>query len=550
MKTPPIVLTIAGSDSGAGAGIQADLKAIAALSCFGTSAITAITAQNSLGVQAVEGVSPALVSKQIDSVLGDMGAQAIKTGMLFGVETIEAVCDGLEKHYGKATEGGRERAKLVVDPVCVSTSGHSLLPLEAVETLRSKLLPWATVVTPNIPEGEFLVGWEKGTIKSVEDMQRCAEELGKKGVRWVYLKGGHLPLPSTDGGDGKVVVDLLWDAVEGQTIMTERRYLDMKNTHGTGCTLSAAIAAELAKGQTVPQAVKTGGDYVAAAIAASYPVGAGAGPVNHFHALAPRSLPLPTALSPTPFQDYLVAYNPSAWSRYVNHPFPNGLADGTMNLDAFLHFIVQDYHFLKQYARANSLAAYKTEDRELMQGSMQIVQECLKETEMHIKYCEKFGISFSELTSAPESVTNIAYTRFVLDTTMRGDLLDALVVKHSCLLGYGVVGKRLVNQKEGVERDESKNPYWGWIAEYGGAWYQGAVSGGTDLLEKTLSTRPLSSARLLELAKLFEQATELEIAFWDAAIEAGEKAKRQKAGMDGKKGGKVEEVLKEAEVPL
>ncbi|GAA5895797.1 hypothetical protein JCM6882_001383 [Rhodosporidiobolus microsporus] len=545
--TPPIVLTIAGSDSGAGAGIQADLKAIAALECFGTTAITALTAQNSLGVQAVEGVSPSIVAAQIDSVLSDMGAAAVKTGMLFGAETIRAVCAGLEKHFGAAAHGGREKAKLVVDPVCVSTSGHSLLPLEAVETLRSELLPWATVVTPNIPEGEFLVGWEKGAIKSVEDMQRCAVELGKKGVRWVYLKGGHMPLPKGEKeGADKAVVDLLWDAERGEAIKTERRYLDVKNTHGTGCTLSAAIAAELAKGASVPQAVSTAGNYVAAAIAASYPVGAGAGPVNHFHALAPRSLPLPTPLSPTPFQDFLVAYNPSAWSRYVNHPFPNGLADGTMSLDAFLHFIIQDYHFLKQYARANSLAAYKTEDRELMQGSMLIVQECLKETEMHIKYCKKFGITFSELSSAPESVTNIAYTRFVLDATMRGDLVDALVVKHSCLLGYGEVGARLVEQVEGVERDEAKNPYWGWVSEYGGSWYQGAVKMGTDLLEKTLAKRPLSPERLLELAKLFEQATELEIAFWDAAIEAGEKAKREKEA-NGKKG---EEVLKEAEVPL
>ncbi|GAA6033001.1 hypothetical protein JCM8097_000092 [Rhodosporidiobolus ruineniae] len=532
--TPPIVLTIAGSDSGAGAGIQADLKTIAALECYGTSCITALTAQNSRGVQAVEGVSPTMVAQQLESIFSDMGCSAIKTGMLFGEETIRTVCAGLEKHFGQANDGGRDKAKVVVDPVCVSTSGHSLLPLEAVETLRTMLLPWATVVTPNIPEGEFLVGWEKGSIKSVADMERCAAELGKKGVRWVYLKGGHMPLEN--GSGQKVVVDLLWDAQEGRSIKWERRYLDVKNTHGTGCTLSAAIASELAKGKTVEQAVSAGADYVAAAIATSYPVGDGAGPVNHFHALMPRSLPLPTAASPTPFQDFLIARNPSAWSRYVNHPFPNSLAAGTVHKEAFLHFIIQDYHFLKQYARANSLAAYKTEDRELMMGSIEIVKECLKETEMHIKYCETFGIPLAQLVAAPESVTNVAYTRFVLDVTMRGDLLDALVVKHSCLLGYGVVGARLVKQEQDVERDEKKNPYWGWIAEYGGDWYQGAVEKGTALLEKALADRPLSRARLDELAALFEQATELEIAFWDAAVEAGEKAKR--------------DVLKEAEVPL
>lgn len=188
-----------------------------------------------------------MVAAQIHSVLSDMGCQAIKTGMLFGAETIEAVCAALKQHYGKVDEGGREKAKLVVDPVCVSTSGHSLLPAEAVETLRTVLLPWATVVTPNIPEGEFLVGWEKGSIKTVEDMERCAVELGKKGVRWVYLKGGHMPIGE---GEKRVVVDLLWDSVKGRSSKTERRFLDVKNTHGTGCTLSAAIASELAKGKT------------------------------------------------------------------------------------------------------------------------------------------------------------------------------------------------------------------------------------------------------------------------------------------------------------
>ncbi|GAA5860827.1 hypothetical protein JCM1840_001979 [Sporobolomyces johnsonii] len=548
MATPPIVLTIAGSDSGAGAGIQADLKAIAALECYGTSVITAITAQNTLGVQAVEGVSPAIVRQQLDSVLSDIGADAIKTGMLFGEETIKVVVDVLERRFGNRDQGGRERARLVVDPVCVSTSGHSLLPLEAVDTLRKELLPWATVITPNIPEGEFLVGQEPGSIKSVDDMRSCARELGKKGVRWVYLKGGHMPIEKGSEA-GKVVVDLLWDSEEGKEYLGERKFLEIKNTHGTGCTLSAAIASELAKGRTVPQAVQTAADYVATAIASSYPLGAGSGPVNHFHSLVPRCLPLPHPHSPTPFTDYLIAYNPAVWRRYVYHPFPQGLADGTMPLSSFLHFIQQDYHFLKQYGRSNSLAAYKTEDMAEMAASIEIVNAVLKETEMHVKYCETYGISRAALMAVPESVTNIAYTRYVLDVSAKGDLLDARVVTAPCLIGYGEVGRRLVAAREGVDRDEASNPYWGWIKEYGGEWYQGAVQTGigtflflflflflassslarslaaaAKLLEKTLADSPVSPRRLEELAKVFVQATELEIAFWDAAIEAGEGA--------------------------
>ncbi|BGP34640.1 trifunctional hydroxymethylpyrimidine kinase/phosphomethylpyrimidine kinase/thiaminase [Rhodotorula toruloides] len=520
--TVPRVLTIAGSDSGGGAGIQADLKTIAAFHCFGTSAITALTAQNTLGVQAVEGVSPSFVVKQIESVLEDIGADAIKTGMLYDEETIRAIVGMLEKRYGQ----DKESLRLVVDPVCVSTSGHSLLPLSAVDSLRKDLLPWATVLTPNIPEAEYLAGWESGTIRSVEDMERCAKELANTGARWVYLKGGHMPIEKGAAGD-RVVVDLLWDARAKKAATWERRYLDVKNTHGTGCTLAAAAASELARGKTVPEAVRCAADFVASAIATSYSIGNGSGPVNHFHGLMSRTLPLPNPHSPTPFTDYLIAYNPSAWSRYVNHPFPQGLADGTMPLEAFLHFIQQDYHFLKQYGRSNALAAYKTEDMRLMAGSIQIVNDVVRETEMHVKYCEKYGISHAQLQAIPESVTNIAYTRYVLDVASKGDLLDARVVTAPCLIGYGEVGRRLVNATSGVNRDESTNPYWGWIAEYGGDWYQGAVKTGIDVLEQTLHDSPISPSRLADLARVFEKATELEIAFWDAALEAGKKKREE-----------------------
>ncbi|BGP26965.1 trifunctional hydroxymethylpyrimidine kinase/phosphomethylpyrimidine kinase/thiaminase [Rhodotorula toruloides] len=512
--TVPRVLTIAGSDSGGGAGIQADLKTIAAFHCFGTSAITALTAQNTLGVQAVEGVSPSFVVQQIESVLDDIGADAIKTGMLYGEETIRAIVGVLEKRYGR----DRESVRLVVDPVCVSTSGHSLLPLSAVDSLRKDLLPWATVLTPNIPEAEYLAGWESGTIRSVEDMERCAKELANTGARWVYLKGGHMPIVKGAAGE-RVVVDLLWDAPAKKATTWERRYLDVKHTHGTGCTLAAAAASELARGKTA--------DFVASAIASSYSIGNGSGPVNHFHGLMSRTLPLPNPHSPTPFTDYLIAYNPSAWSRYVNHPFPNGLADGTMPLEAFLHFIQQDYHFLKQYGRSNALAAYKTEDMRLMAGSIQIVNDVVRETEMHVKYCERYGISRAQLQAIPESVTNIAYTRYVLDVSSKGDLLDARVVTAPCLIGYGEVGRRLVNATSGVNRDETTNPYWGWIAEYGGDWYQGAVQTGIEVLEATLQESPISPSRLADLARVFEKATELEIAFWDAAIEAGRKKTKE-----------------------
>jgi hydroxymethylpyrimidine kinase/phosphomethylpyrimidine kinase len=171
--------------------------------------------------------------------------------MLFSTEVILAVVGTFEKHWER-----EDHPPLVIDPVLVSTSGHSLLPESAVAALRDKLLPWATVITPNVPEAEVLSSWE-GKISSVEDMRECAKKLGKLGARWIYLKGGHLPL---ENGGKKVVYDLLWDAREGTEVLSERPYLQSKNTHGTGCTLSAAIASELAKGSTGECRISRNGD--------------------------------------------------------------------------------------------------------------------------------------------------------------------------------------------------------------------------------------------------------------------------------------------------
>ncbi|SCV73338.1 BQ2448_7264 [Microbotryum intermedium] len=540
---PPRVLAIAGSDSGAGAGIQADLKTIAALGCYGTCSITALTAQNTLGVQAVEGVGTDIVVEQLRSVIDDIGVDAIKTGMLYSSETIQAIAKYLGSSLSSSansssanpTSTAETTVPLVLDPVCVSTSGHQLLPFDALEALKTHLLPLATIITPNIPEAELLSSSEAGSIRSVDDMRTCAIRLGGLGVRWVYLKGGHLPLQDESGSD-QFVVDLLWDSVERKEVLARRRWYESKNTHGTGCTLSSAIASYLAKGSSgkltslapvdaVPEAVKLAADYVATAIATSHPLGSGSGPVHHFHALGPRSIPLPTPLSPTPLTDFLTSYSPSTWSRYVNHPFPQSLADGTCPLPSFLEFITQDYHFLIHYARTNALMGYKSLDVEDMRGSSKIVETVLRETEMHVQYCEKYSISRSTLLSIPESLANLAYNRYVLDTCSRGDLLDARIVTFPCLLGYGQVGQRL-KVWEGKVDDRDKNRYWSWIETYSGDWYQEAVRTGTDLLERSLTDSPVSNSRLIELAEIFKTATLLEVAFWDAAVAAaGDKDK-------------------------
>jgi hydroxymethylpyrimidine/phosphomethylpyrimidine kinase len=254
------VLIIAGSDSGGGAGIQADIKAVTALGAFGMTAITALTAQNTLGVHGVLPVPLEFLRQQIAVVLDDLGADAVKTGMLADSATIEAVCDEIT-----ARAAG---VPLVADPVMVAKGGHPLLVPEAAETLKRRLLPIATVLTPNLPEAEALCGF---AIADVGAMHQAAKVLLALGPKAVLLKGGHLP--------GDEVVDLLATGARME-IFRDRR-IDTRHTHGTGCTLASAVAAGLAQGLSLRDSVLRARAYVRAAIAAAPGFGAGHGPLNH-----------------------------------------------------------------------------------------------------------------------------------------------------------------------------------------------------------------------------------------------------------------------------
>lgn len=254
------VLVCAGSDSGGGAGIQADIKTVTALGGFAMTAVTALTAQNTLGVQGAIGVPPDFIRLQIASVLGDLGADAVKTGMLADAATIEAVCEALAEHA--------PGLPLVADPVMVAKGGHPLLAPEAVATLRARLLPMAAVITPNIPEAEALTGLAIG---GLDDMRRAAERLLAMGPRAVLLKGGH--------GSGAVLTDLLATADGLQTFESPR--IATRHTHGTGCTLAAALACGLAQGMALGEAVLRARAYVRAAMLAAPGFGAGHGPLGH-----------------------------------------------------------------------------------------------------------------------------------------------------------------------------------------------------------------------------------------------------------------------------
>ncbi|MYQ80624.1 MULTISPECIES: bifunctional hydroxymethylpyrimidine kinase/phosphomethylpyrimidine kinase [unclassified Streptomyces] len=256
-SVPPRVLTVAGSDSGGGAGIQADLKTMLALGTHGMSVLTAVTAQNSLGVQGAWELPPEAVRAQYRSVVDDIGVDAVKTGMLASARLVETVAELLAD----------TAVPVVVDPVGVSKHGDPLLAADALESVRTKLLPVATVATPNLDEVAQLTGI---AVADEAGMRRAAGALLAFGPRWVVVKGGHLP------GEP---VDLLTDGSEEHWLRAPRH--DNRHTHGTGCTLASAIASHLARGAGVPEAVRAAKAYVTGAIEAGFPLGAGIGPVRH-----------------------------------------------------------------------------------------------------------------------------------------------------------------------------------------------------------------------------------------------------------------------------
>lgn len=257
------VLTIAGSDSGGGAGIQADIKTISAMGCYAASAITAITVQNTLGVQAVHPIPLEILKGQIEAVLLDIGADAIKIGMLHSSEAVNIIADTIEKY---------NITNVVLDPVMVSTSGHKLIEEDAIEAIKSRLISLTRVITPNIPEAEILAGC---LISGEQDFDKVARKLSDNGNVSVLLKAGHL--------DGECLVDYFYNAENGIMTKLPSKRVQTRNTHGTGCTLSSAFAAALAKGEELTSAAKSAKRYIEQAIytGANQSIGNGFGPVNH-----------------------------------------------------------------------------------------------------------------------------------------------------------------------------------------------------------------------------------------------------------------------------
>lgn len=588
----PTVLTIAGSDSGGGAGIQADTKTIQVHGCFATNVVTALTAQNTIGVQGVHEVPSDFVKQQMKSVLSDLPPKAIKTGMLASSNVIRAIIEELQATY--STEN---MPPMIIDPVMISTSNHTLLPSDAIGELCFGLLPLARVITPNIQETELLLRClragksvphhsdvmvgdlvkeqESGTgdrIQSINQMVAAGKEIANilqaKDLT-VLVKGGHLPMDKSSlkqalqglasdktitvtwkgessGADEaqegfievlhayrdqlqieskkneeKYVVDVLIDASGSKVDLFVAPAIISASTHGTGCTLSAAIASNLALGKPMVQAVSEGIDYTQYAIVTAEAKGEGHGPLNHGCIVARRALMLPSSGDPHPFVSHLLRSTSEEWQSYVKHPFVIELGKGTLAPEAFRHYIIQDWHYLRNYARAHSLGAYKSTSFAEIQAFSEIALHIAKESEMHVQFCKSFGVSLEDLQQATESPSNSAYSQYILDIGAQGDVTELLVAVFSCLLGYGEVGLYLKRKLEDGSGDVALegNRYKRWIEDYSGPDFQGAVNRGIRTLEQRMIADPPSPARLARLTKIWSDCVKLEANFWQMGLD-------------------------------
>ncbi|KAG5949800.1 hypothetical protein E4U53_005753 [Claviceps sorghi] len=502
------VLVVAGSDSSGGAGLEADQKVLAAHGCYAMTATTALTAQNTTGVKAIHVVPAGFVGEQIETCFEDMCVDVVKTGMLADAATIDVIAKQIVKH---------SVSLLVVDPVMVSTSGAQLLPRQAVKELSRHLLPLTTVLTPNIPEAKLILS-ENGIApsvyddpQSVADLENMGRQIQALGPKWVLVKGGHLPFRSDMtvarvDDDKHVVVDVLVGPDE-QTLRVESPYQMSSSTHGTGCSLASAISAAIAQGADVPSAVRSACRYIEAAIRTAPRLGRGNGPLNHFHSI--QALPF----SPGYFVEYLLGRPDvkDVWRRFVHHPFVMAIGDGSLPLESFKRYLVQDYLYLVHFSRANALAAYKSNHVEEITKSNAIVGHIMREMQLHIRYCQSFGISEAEMRSAEEEQACTAYTRYILDVGQSQDWLALQMALAPCLLGYGAVAKMLYAH-ESTRRDEG-NTYWPWIQNYVADDYVQAVKLGSELLEEHMQLQ--SPNRIEELVNVFIHATKMELGFWE-----------------------------------
>ena len=503
-RTPPLVLVVAGSDNSGGAGIEADLKTLTAHSVYGLTCIGAITAQNTQKVDGFDATSDALVQKIFDLNFDDFGTsvKVVKTGMLTGA-TVRALHQFLPKYPD---------TKLLVDPVMIATTGGKLFDDESMQLAVDSVMKQAYLITPNFPEAEALAkltGVSYDKVDSQEKFIELAQKLCQRlGCQNLFLKGGHIPW-------GDRLTDVLVTA-NNDVVVYESGYIDTKDTHGTGCTLASAIAANLAKDVELKQAIANAIGYVHQAMVSGTKLGKGNGPLYHY--IKPPVVKLVAPVKPLPLKqlayDYFKAQAGDLWIQYTQHPFLKLLATNQLPDHQFVYYLTQDYFYLINYGQVHGLAAARApnEDQVFAQGT--ILNNIGEEIKRHKhKMKTTYGIDYANNT-IPKGKACREYCDYLLYV---GDNFDFALIKIAvapCLHGYYEGGQYALL----LVVPDLKPVYKDWIGDYTSDWYGEAHQQGQQVLQDIAKLID-SEAKLAELVKLFNRVTQLEINFWSECLE-------------------------------
>ncbi|SMN22918.1 similar to Saccharomyces cerevisiae YOL055C THI20 Multifunctional protein with hydroxymethylpyrimidine phosphate (HMP-P) kinase and thiaminase activities [Maudiozyma saulgeensis] len=531
----PTVLTVAGSDSSGGAGIEADIKTITAHRCYAQTCITALTVQTPVSVFDVQLTPKKIVSGILEANLRDMKCDVIKTGMLT-MDAIAALNDRI------TAIPVSERPLLVVDPVLVATSGSPLAGDELVAEIKEKITPFATILTPNIPESFKLIGEERA-IDSLDTLYKLAMDVREAcNCSNVLIKGGHIPWSGQLEGDNqRYITDVLLLGDSDKFIVYKGHYSETTHTHGTGCTLGSAIASNLARGYSLAQAVYGGIEYVQNAVSVGCEVTKDSvkenGPINHVYAVEiplekmltdecfsatevippkPNSvIPKEMPLMKKSFSQYLQNHPKVKphWDSYIKHDFVRQIADGTLAKEKFQYFVEQDYSYLVDYGRVHCIVASKIPTLDDMEKELMMVAGVRTEMDNHKKRLrEEFGVKddsyFEQITKGPALK---AYSRYFNDVALRGNWQELIAALTPCLMGYGYA---LYHVEDNITTTDPV--YLDWLAVYSSKEYRHHIAEGERLMQHVLQTYPLES--LDTLINIYADVCELETKFWDAAL--------------------------------
>ncbi|CAH2354151.1 hydroxymethylpyrimidine/phosphomethylpyrimidine kinase Thi20p [[Candida] railenensis] len=556
----PVVLSIAGSDPSGGAGIEADLKTLTAHKVFGTTCITAVISQNTQQLLTIDRTSESQIRNILKLVFDDFvegsnkTLKVIKTGMLSG-ESIKVLVSHLD--YLKSNG-----IKLVVDPVMVTTTGASLIGESDLqgEDRVAKVIRHAAIVTPN--HVEALALYKMGNngiayqpkIEVFEDLLKFVKSLQRVlQCENLLVKGGHMPWnklsntpyePKNSTHNEQVVIrDILYQSNLDKITVYESSFKKTENTHGTGCTLSSSIAANLAKGFPIEEAVPLSIDFVHKSMGSMEKLGYGNGPLNH---ITEPETNIATVIKEeeqnaeitmkTDFSalEYFKTHPKVAdkWKRYVQHPFLSQVATNSLEYDKFLYFLKQDYYYLVNYAQIQCLAAAVAPTYQITFLESSIVKEIVQEIEKHKeKLSQKYNVDYDKDTGSTirPGRACIAYCNYLLGIGKKEDYLGIKTAVAPCLFGYHEAGLFAKSIREEYERKglglgvltsaEDSDAYASWIEDYISEWYTAAYNNGSDALDLQLKGKPITKSRLNELINIFATVTDLEIAFWDEVLE-------------------------------